>query len=39
VGENNGYPAMSMGIFQTRPNAREINNDIKEYLKNIEKST
>jgi HAE1 family hydrophobic/amphiphilic exporter-1 len=39
VGENNGYPAMSMGIFQTPgSNAREINNDIKEYLKNIEKN-
>ena len=39
VGESEGYPAMSMGIFQTPgSNAREINNDIKTYLKNIEKS-
>lgn len=37
VGENNGYPAMSMGIFQTPgSNAREINNNIKKYLKSIE---
>ncbi|MCO6463996.1 MAG: efflux RND transporter permease subunit [Saprospiraceae bacterium] len=39
VGENNGYPAMSMGIFQTPgSNAREINNNIKAYLKEVEKS-
>ncbi|MCO6460812.1 MAG: efflux RND transporter permease subunit [Saprospiraceae bacterium] len=39
VGENDGNPAMSMGIFQTPgSNAREINNDIKKYLKSIEKS-
>jgi HAE1 family hydrophobic/amphiphilic exporter-1 len=38
VGENDGYPAMSMGIFQTPgSNAREINNNIKDYLKSIEK--
>ncbi|TXH22906.1 MAG: efflux RND transporter permease subunit [Chitinophagaceae bacterium] len=38
VGESEGYPAMSMGIFQTPgSNAQEINNDIKAYLKNIEK--
>jgi len=38
VGESNGYPAMSMGIFQTPgSNAREINNNIKAYLKSIEK--
>lgn len=37
VGENMGYPAMSMGIFQTPgSNAREINNDIKKYLTSIE---
>ncbi len=38
VGENMGYPALSMGIFQTPgSNARQINNDIKDYLKSIEK--
>ena len=39
VGESEGYPAMSMGIFQTPgSNAREINNAIKTYLKSIEKT-
>ena len=38
VGENNGYPAMSMGIFQTPgSNSREINNNIIKYLESIEK--
>lgn len=38
VGETEGYPAMSMGIFQTPgSNAREINNNIKTYLHSIEK--
>lgn len=37
VGENGNYPAVSMGIFQTPgSNAREINNEIKKYLKSIE---
>lgn len=39
IGENMGYPAMSMGIFQTPgSNAREINNNIKEYLESIASS-
>ena len=39
VGEFNGYPAMSMGIFQTPgSNAKEINDDIKTYLNKIEKT-
>ncbi|MFV0606466.1 MAG: efflux RND transporter permease subunit [Niabella sp.] len=38
VGENMGYPAMSMGIFQTPgSNARDINNEIKKFLKDLEK--
>lgn len=36
IGENLGYPALSMGIFQTPgSNAREINNNIKDFLKNL----
>ena len=38
IGENMGNPAMSMGIFQTPgSNARQINNDIKKYLADLEK--
>src|SRR5690606_29526552 len=37
VGENMDYPAMTMATFQTPgSNAREINNEIKKYLKSIE---
>ncbi len=39
VGEFNGNPAMSMGIFQTPgSNAKEINDNIKDYLHKIEKT-
>jgi len=37
IGENMDYPAMTMATFQTPgSNAREINNEIKKYLKSIE---
>lgn len=39
VGEFNGNPAMSLGIFQTPgSNAKEINDNIKVYLHKIEKT-
>lgn len=39
IGKTNGYPAMSMGIYQTPgSNAQDINNEIKKYLSSIEKT-
>ena len=36
IGENLGYPALSMGIFQTPgSNARDINNNIKDFLQKL----
>lgn len=38
VGESKGYPALSMGIFQTPgSNAQDINNNIKAFLADLEK--
>ena len=38
IGENSGYPAISMGIFQTPgSNAREIIDNIKSYLEDHKK--